>query len=66
MTGTLFKQVNYDLDSLTKLIELGHSRGSTLLVGVSDDGQTLGLEVDEFENEDKMHRPEPRRPSLTP
>ena len=33
-----------------------NSTGGTLLVGVSDKGELLGLENDEFQNEDAMHR----------
>lgn len=32
-----------------------NARGGTLIIGVSDDGETLGLGADGFPNEDKMH-----------
>ena len=31
-----------------------NSNGGTLIVGVADDGSPIGIEVDEFPNEDKM------------
>ena len=41
--------------SITKTIAAFlNSDGGILLVGVSDDGQLLGLDADRFENEDKM------------
>ncbi len=30
-------------------------QGGILIIGVSDDGETLGVDLDKFENEDKMH-----------
>lgn len=32
-----------------------NANGGTVVVGVSDDGTALGLEADDFKNEDKMH-----------
>ncbi len=32
-----------------------NSRGGTLIIGVSDDGETLGVDVDGFSSEDRMH-----------
>ncbi len=34
---------------------LNSKGGGTLLVGVTDDGDVLGIEADSFANEDKMY-----------
>jgi hypothetical protein len=49
------KDPKMELAILKTIAGFLNSRGGTLIVGVTDDGETLGLEVDEFENEDKMN-----------
>jgi hypothetical protein len=49
------KDPKMELAILKTIAGFLNSRGGTLIIGVTDDGETLGLEVDEFENEDKMN-----------
>ena len=41
-------------DPIVAIAGFLNARGGTLLVGVSDDGEVLGLEADGFANEDKL------------
>lgn len=43
-----------EFTALRAIASLLNSNGGTLIIGVSDDGRALGLEIDGFENEDKM------------
>lgn len=43
-----------ELGVLKTLAGFLNTNGGTLFVGVSDDGSPVGIQVDEFENEDKM------------
>ena len=49
------KDSKMELACLKTIAGFLNARGGTLIVGVSDDGETVGVEVDEFANEDKMH-----------
>ena len=49
------KDPKMELASLKTIAGFLNSRGGTLIVGVSDDGETVGVETDGFPNEDKMH-----------
>lgn len=49
------KDPKMELACLKTIAGFLNSRGGTLVVGVSDDGQTMGVEADGFPNEDKMH-----------
>ena len=42
------------LSALKTVAGFLNARGGTLLIGVNDDGEALGLEADKFPNEDKM------------
>ena len=44
-----------ELAALKTIAGFLNSRGGTLVIGVSDDGETLGIEADGFASEDKMH-----------
>ncbi len=48
------KDPRIELSVLKTLTAFLNTGGGTLLVGVSDDGSPLGIQVDGFENEDKM------------
>ena len=49
------KDPKMELACLKTIAGFLNARGGTLIVGVSDDGETVGVEVDRFPNEDKMH-----------
>jgi len=49
------KDPKMELAILKTIAGFLNTRGGTLIVGVTDDGETLGLEADEFESEDKMN-----------
>ena len=49
------KDPRMELACLKTIAGFLNARGGTLIVGVSDDGETVGVEVDGFPNEDKMH-----------
>lgn len=51
-TGEIDKKI--ELGVLKTLVAYLNSEGGTLLVGVSDDGKILGMEKDNFLNEDKL------------
>lgn len=42
------------LSALKTIVGFLNAKGGTLLIGVADDGSALGLEADNFPNEDKM------------
>jgi hypothetical protein len=44
-----------ELSVLKTIAGFLNSKGGTLLIGVSDDKEALGLSVDGFENDDKLH-----------
>lgn len=50
------KDPRMELSVLKTLAGFLNSNGGTLVVGVSDDGSPVGIQADEFENEDKMSR----------
>lgn len=49
------KDPNMELACLKTIAGFLNSKGGTLIIGVSDDGQSVGIDVDGFQNEDKMH-----------
>lgn len=49
------KDARMELAVLKTIAGFLNTRGGTLVVGVSDDGETVGLERDGFANEDKLH-----------
>ena len=49
------KDPKIELACLNTIAGFLNARGGTLIIGVSDDGETVGVEVDRFSNEDKMH-----------
>lgn len=49
------KDPRMELAVLKTLAGFLNTNGGTLVVGVSDDGSPVGIQVDEFENEDKMN-----------
>lgn len=49
------KDPKMELACLKTVAGFLNSRGGTLVVGVSDDGETIGLDADGFPNEDKMN-----------
>ncbi len=49
------KDPRMELAILKTIAGFLNSRGGTLVVGVSDDGETVGIEIDEFDSEDKMN-----------
>ena len=49
------KDPKMELACLKTIAGFLNARGGTLIVGVSDDGETVGVEVDGFSNEDKMN-----------
>ena len=48
------RDARVELATLKTLTAFLNSRGGTLVVGVADDGSPVGVEVDEFSNEDAM------------
>jgi predicted HTH transcriptional regulator len=48
------KDPRMELAALKTLAGFLNTNGGTLVVGVSDDGNPVGIQADEFENEDKM------------
>ncbi len=52
---TAEKDPKIELACLKTVAGFLNARGGTLIIGVSDDGETVGIEVDGFINEDKMH-----------
>jgi hypothetical protein len=51
-TGQVDEKIH--LSALKTIAGFLNAKGGTLLVGVADDGQVLGVEADGFHNEDKM------------
>lgn len=49
------KDPKMELACLKTIAGFLNTRGGTLIIGVSDDGETLGIEADAFGSEDKMH-----------
>jgi predicted HTH transcriptional regulator len=49
------KDPRMELACLKTIAGFLNSHGGTLIVGVSDDGETVGISVDGFANEDKMN-----------
>lgn len=49
------KDPRMELAILKSIAGFLNTRGGMLVIGVTDDGETLGLDADEFENEDKMN-----------
>ena len=49
------KDPRMELACLKTIAGFLNARGGTLIVGVSDDGETVGVEVDGFPDEDRMH-----------
>jgi hypothetical protein len=49
------KDPRMELAILKTLAGFLNTNGGTLVVGVSDDGSPVGIQVDEFDNEDKMN-----------
>lgn len=49
------KDPKMELACLKTIAGFLNSHGGTLIVGVSDDGETVGVDVDGFANEDKMN-----------
>jgi hypothetical protein len=49
------KDPKMELGALKTIAGFLNSRGGTLIIGVSDDGETLGVDADGFQSEDKMH-----------
>jgi predicted HTH transcriptional regulator len=48
------KDSKIEFTALRAMASLLNSNGGKLIIGVSDDGQALGLDIDGFDNEDKM------------
>lgn len=48
------KDPRMELAILRTIAGFLNTKGGTLIVGVADDGSPMGIEVDKFENEDKM------------
>jgi len=48
------KDSRMELSCLKTIAGFLNTNGGTLVIGVSDDGSPLGIEVDQFPNEDKM------------
>jgi hypothetical protein len=44
-----------ELSALKSIAGFVNSQGGTLVIGCSDDGEPVGLDADQFANEDKMH-----------
>ena len=51
---TMQKDPRMELAVLKTIAGFLNTHGGTLIVGVSDDGSPIGLDIDGFENEDKM------------
>jgi len=49
------KDPKMELACLKTIAGFLNARGGTLIVGVSDDGETVGVQVDRFTNEDRMN-----------
>jgi predicted HTH transcriptional regulator len=49
------KDPRMELAILKSIAGFLNSRGGVLVIGVTDDGETLGLDADEFESEDRMN-----------
>jgi len=49
------KDPKMELAILKTIAGFLNSRGGTLVIGVSDDGETVGIEIDDFTSEDKMN-----------
>ena len=49
------KDPRIELAVLRTLAGFMNNNGGTLVIGVSDDGSPVGIQVDEFDNEDKMN-----------
>jgi predicted HTH transcriptional regulator len=49
------KDAKMELAALKTIAGFLNTRGGTLIVGVSDDGETVGIDADGFGSEDKMH-----------
>lgn len=49
------KDTRMELSVLKTIAAFVNSSGGTLIVGVADDGNPVGIEVDQFPNEDKMY-----------
>jgi hypothetical protein len=49
------KDPRMELSVLKTIAAFVNSSGGTLIVGVSDDGNPVGIDVDQFPNEDKMY-----------
>ncbi len=51
-TGEIDKKVEYSV--LKTIVSFLNSEGGTLIIGVSDNGEIIGIEKDRFENKDKF------------
>jgi hypothetical protein len=52
---TSSKDPRMELAALKTLAGFLNTNGGTLIIGVSDEGSSVGIQADEFENEDKMN-----------
>ena len=50
------KDARMELEVLKSIAAFVNSKGGTLIIGVSDDGEALGIDADQFASEDKMNR----------